>query len=168
MLELVDENNNILRQPTEPFDFDQDTVDPQLLAKEMFRTMFVEQGIGLAGPQVNIPFSVFVMGNEDMSYAIFNPRIVEASETKVRMQEGCLSFPGLWLQVDRPEWIVAEFQDPLGNTHTKKFEGILARVFQHEYDHLQGQCFMEKVGKVSLMMAKERQRKILRKQKNGR
>jgi peptide deformylase len=78
-------------------------------------------------------------------------------------KEGCLSFPGLWLNVKRHTDIVVQYEDVEGNKQEQTFNGIVARCFQHELDHLDGVCFVDRAAKLSLKMARERQTKWLKK-----
>lgn len=141
--------------------------DPEALVKDMLRIMFATNGIGLAAPQVGINVRMFVMGNRDAVYACFNPRIIEASEEQEINTEGCLSFPGLFLNIRRPATIKVEYEDVKGRTQTREFSGIMARCFQHELDHLDGVCFIDKSSKVGLSLARQRQRKFLKKNINA-
>lgn len=159
-LSLVLEGNKILTQPCEPWTGQEDA---ESLIKEMVRVMISTNGLGLAAPQVNKNYRVFVMGNESKLYACFNPRIVSKSEESEMGKEGCLSFPGLWLNVRRNTWIDAEYEDIKGETQRHRFEGIVARCYQHELDHLDGICFVDLSARLSLAMARERQAKWLKK-----
>lgn len=144
-----------------------DQADRELLVKEMLRIMFATNGIGLAAPQVGINSRMFVMGNRTAVYACFNPRIIESSEEQAIGPEGCLSFPGLFLNVKRPTSIKVEYEDVKNHTQTREFTGIMARCFQHELDHLDGVCFTERSSKMGLRLARERQRKFLKKNINA-
>ena len=92
-------------------------------------------------------------------FAIFNPVIKEASSEMVLDREGCLSYPELFLTVKRPSWIVAEYQDSDGNTKEIRIDGYLAKCFQHEYDHLNGICFVDRVSQMKLNLAMKKIRK---------
>lgn len=160
-LSLVLEGHPILNQPCEPWVGEEDA---EKLVRDMSRLMIATNGIGLSAPQVGKNYRMFIMGNSDKLYACFNPQILMTSlpdETIER--EGCLSFPGLFLSIKRPSWIVAAYQDVKGVMQQHRFEGIVARCFQHELDHLDGICFTERSAKLSLKMARERQAKWLRK-----
>lgn len=93
------------------------------MVKAMMRIMIATNGIGLAAPQVGRNYRMFVMGNSEKMYACFNPRITSASHGSVMDKEGCLSFPGLWLNLRRHAWIDAEYEDVQGNTQQHRFEG---------------------------------------------
>jgi peptide deformylase len=101
------------------------------------------------------------MGNPELSYICVNPEILEG-QGEIKDQEGCLSFPGLYLHVTRYETIKIKYYDILGKEHIKEFKGIQARVFQHEFDHLNGLCFVNKVSKLSLDLATKRRKKNIK------
>lgn len=145
------------------WNFSQDG-DSEKLSDDMIKFMLENHGIGLAANQIGITKRVFVMGSENIPnfpkpFALFNPKIVEHSKETVLDQEGCLSYPGLYLTVTRPNWIVAEYQDYRGNTHDIKIDGYLAKCFQHELDHLNGICFVDRVSQLKLQLAMKKLRK---------
>jgi peptide deformylase len=153
-----------LIQHSEDWNFLTDQSAEQL-EKSMIDFMIEANGIGLAANQIGITKRVFVMGSYNIPgfpapFAVFNPRIVEASTEMVTDQEGCLSYPGLFLIVKRPSWIVAEYQNSSGDTIEARFEGYLAKCFQHELDHLDGICFVDKVSQMKLNLAMKKLRKI--------
>lgn len=160
-IKLVKENDEVLRQQATAWDFDIDG-DPSELIRQLAKTMMENNGIGLAAPQVGILKRIFVMGNEQRLFACINPEILESTGEYID-QEGCLSFPNLWLNVRRYEKIKVKYYNALGEEIISEFEGIIGRVFQHERDHLDGVCFDTRVGKLSLEMAKNRRKKKLRK-----
>ncbi len=153
-----------LIQKSEPWNFLLDN-NSESLEKDMCDFMISSNGIGLAANQIGIAKRVFVMGSRNIPgfpepFAVFNPKIIEASTEMVLDQEGCLSYPGLFLTVKRPSWIVAEYQNSRGDTIEAKFEGYLAKCFQHELDHLDGICFVDKVSQMKLNLAMKKLRKI--------
>jgi peptide deformylase len=153
-----------LIQRSEDWNFLTDQSAEQL-EKSMIDFMIEANGIGLAANQIGIIKRVFVMGSNNIPgfpvpFAIFNPRIVEASTEMITDQEGCLSYPGLFLTVKRPSWIVAEYQNAKGDTIEARFDGYLAKCFQHELDHLDGICFVDKVSPLKLNLAMKKLRKI--------
>jgi peptide deformylase len=156
--------HDTLIQKSEPWNFLLDN-NSESLEKDMCEFMISSNGIGLAANQVGIAKRVFVMGSNNIPgfpapFALFNPKIIEASTEMVLDQEGCLSYPGLFLTVKRPSWIVAEYQNSRGDTIEAKFEGYLAKCFQHELDHLDGICFVDKVSQMKLNLAMKKLRKI--------
>lgn len=141
-LNLVKETDPILFKECNDFDFENPETDPVELAKNLNETMIHYKGLGLSANQVGLPYKVFVVRVEDETpCAFFNPRVVDISENKVSMQEGCLSFPLLFLKVKRPDSVKVRYEDENGNTMTNTFKGMTARVVLHEYDHLKGQVF---------------------------
>ena len=109
--------------------------------------MYDNNGIGLAANQVGVGYRIFAMRGTPENFVCFNPRIVQPSEEQVVLEEGCLSYPGLIVKVKRPQHIRCRFQTPNGETLTKTFTGMSARVFQHELDHLDGVIFYNKANK---------------------
>lgn len=156
-LNLVNETDQILRNVAEPWEFTTDG-DPTDLIKHLAKTMIENNGIGLACPQVNISKRIFVMGNSSKLYACINPEII-SGVGEIKDIEGCLSFPNLWLRVKRHETIQVKYYNALGKEVITEFSGLMARVFQHELDHLDGVCFDTRVGKLSLEMAKSKRKK---------
>jgi peptide deformylase len=156
-IQLVKENDPILRKVADPWDFTVDG-DPTVLCKNLARCMIENNGIGLAAPQCGVSKRIFVMGNETKLYACINPEILNGDDL-VMGTEGCLSFPELWLKVKRHDVINVRYQTPLGDTVETTFTGLVARVFQHEKDHLDGICYDTKVAKLSLEMAMNRRKK---------
>ena len=163
-MRLVNDTDPILRQPTVNFDFN-GGVDPEQLSKDMAEVMFENGGLGLAAPQVGLNYRMFLMGDPESAVACFNPRIVEVSQETTYDVEGCLSFPGLFLKVQRPKEVVTEFTDSNGELQTMTFTEIMARCFCHELEHLDGVLYTDKVAKLTLQMAQKKQRQLLKKLK---
>lgn len=137
--------------------------DSEKLEHEMIEFMLKNNGIGLAANQINLTKNVFVMGSKNISgfdpVAIFNPKILECGNEAELFKEGCLSYPDLWLSIKRPKKILVEYQDSKSNTHTAELDGLISRVFQHEFDHLNGVCFVDRVSQMKLQLAMKRLRK---------
>ncbi len=117
-----------------------------ILLDDMFETMEKAEGVGLAAPQVGIIKRAVVIEIEDEKIEMVNPEILETSGTQ-NGNEGCLSFPGLFGEVERPNYVKAKAQDRTGKTFIIEGEGLLARAICHECDHLDGHVFTEKVTK---------------------
>ncbi len=152
-----------LVQVSTPWEFGIDG-DAKELEKSMIDFMIENKGIGLAANQIGISKRVFVMGSNNIEgfptpFALFNPVIKEASSELVLDEEGCLSYPGLYLKVKRPTWVLAEYQDSRGNTHEIKVDGYISKCFQHELDHLNGVCFVDRVSQMKLQLAMKKLRK---------
>ncbi|MBI3046518.1 MAG: peptide deformylase [Candidatus Harrisonbacteria bacterium] len=135
----------LLRKKVADFDFKKyskkETAD---LIKKMRAAMKKADGVGLSANQIGLDLKVFVALVGDKFYAIFNPKIAKSSEESAEMEEGCLSVPEVFGTVSRPSKIVLEGSDKNGKPLKIKAWGMLARVFQHEYDHLNGRLFIDK------------------------
>lgn len=136
--------NDVLTTSTIPFDFSNPPTNPHDLVHEMLTTMINSKGIGLSANQLGLPYRVFVMRGDEYNFACFNPKIVSKSDETNTMEEGCLSFPGLIVKVPRANTVRLRFQTQSGGTDTKTFDGLSARVVQHEMDHLNGELFFNK------------------------
>lgn len=166
ILKIVDPGNPVLYKQTEEFDFTNPPTDPVQLANDLIETMTVNKGLGLAAPQCGLPYRVFALWSEQ-PLVIFNPRIVDQTSEVVQLDEGCLTFPNLFVKIKRPKAVKVRYQDALGETHTEKFIGMTARGFLHEMDHLDGILFQKRASVPQLNKAMN-QRKILeRKLKRG-
>ena len=125
--------------------------DISKIAKEMFLVMYATEGVGLAAPQVGINKCLMVYNETGdktkwlKEVTMVNPKIVEFSEAKDVEIEGCLSFPGMNGDVERSKWIKVEAQNLKGKKFKKKFKGWEARIFQHEYDHLDGVLYPDRL-----------------------
>lgn len=114
------------------------------LAKEMIDTMHEGNGIGLAGPQVGEMKRIFVCHVQgDLPRVFINPEIIQTSHEQVALEEGCLSIPGIYADVVRPAEVTIQAWNELGKPFRLEADGILARVIQHEYDHLNGVLFLD-------------------------
>lgn len=132
------------------------------LIQRLKYTMKKFGGIGLSANQCGVFERVFIIGHEDNSFACINPKVIETSEDSDKSKEGCLSYPGMYLSIPRPAWIVAEYTNELGQTIQQRFEGITARCYLHELDHMNGVKFVDHVGPVSIRMAKKKQQKLMK------
>ena len=119
------------------------------LAKDMLATMREQEGVGLAANQVGRLKRILVAAVEDDEYVLVNPVIEEASETTESVPEGCLSIPGIQVEVERPTEITISGQDASGEPIRIEAEGLLARVFQHEVDHLDGVLILDRTDRGS-------------------
>lgn len=115
------------------------------LVRDMFETMEAAPGVGLAAPQIGVSRRVFVFDSGEVRGAVCNPRIVDRSEETVESDEGCLSLPGLYFPVSRALRVRLEGQDPDGAPVSYEGEELLARIFQHETDHLDGVLFIDRL-----------------------
>jgi peptide deformylase len=141
MYSIIKYPNEILTTSTQEFDFANPPINPHDLVTEMLDTMYKSNGVGLSANQVGLPYRVFVMRGNEYNFACFNPKIVSKSDNTTLLEEGCLSFPGLVVKIARSNSVRLRFQTQSGGTDTKTFDGLSARVVQHEMDHLDGKLF---------------------------
>lgn len=162
--QLVNHTDPILHSPLQPFDFGSPPIDPPTLARNLYDTMIVENGIGLSANQCGLPHRVFVMAaHGDNFIACFNPKIVDYSQEQLYLDEGCLSYPGLFVKVKRPKVIKVRYTQSDGQTVTRKFDGMTARCFQHYMDYLDGVTFIARANKIHLQRAQNAQKRDKRK-----
>ena len=136
--------DEVLREKALPIEEINDEI--RELAREMLVVMKDTDGIGLAGPQVGVSKRIFVVNADDGVDRVFiNPQIIGTSTEICGYEEGCLSIPGVYENVNRPERITIQAQNENGRRITMEAEGLLARVIQHEYDHLEGVLFIDRI-----------------------
>ena len=154
-------------------EINKDYPDLNNLIENMWHTMYNAEGVGLAAPQIGISIRLFIIDanplidpsetliNEDFKKHVFiNPTIVDKSENISSFNEGCLSIPDVRGDVKRPDSIKIRFYDQNFNLHTKEFNGILSRVIQHEYDHIQGILFTDKISPLKRKIIEKKLSKI--------
>ena len=161
-LALLEENNPQLLEVSEEWDFRIDG-SPEELVRAMSKFMTDNGGVGLAAPQLGIKKRIFIMGNFTKLVACINPKIVSLSEERGSDLEGCLSFPDLFMKVKRPTTAVVQYYTVSGELVERELSGLECRVFLHEYDHLIGVTFDQRVGNLSFKMAKDKRKKELKK-----
>lgn len=161
-LPVYDENHPLLKMQMPEFDdFGSDKLIATIKALKLTRKLY--GGLGLSANQCGIPIRAFVIGTEDFDFVCINPKVIAVSSEMSKDKEGCLSYPGMYMSVARPSWAVVEFQDEYGKKNEMKLDGVTARCFLHETDHLNGIRFTEIVGKTTLQMARKKQLKIMKK-----
>ena len=150
------------------FDFDNDTIPHYdnlvKFEQDMIALMSKEQGLGLAANQIGITKRFFAIGHDSFDTfqkpaIIWNPLILNASEEKVIDVEGCLSFPGIFVKIERPKEIEVQYETTQRKTKFAKLDGMEAKCFQHELDHLEGITFNKRVSKLKWDMATKRSEK---------
>lgn len=162
-LPLYDENHAMLQQVIPEYVTPLPNPNMTKLIKRLKMTMKLFGGIGLSANQCGVFERVFIIGTDQFQIACINPSVIESSEDCLNEGEGCLSYPGLQLKIKRPSWIVAEFTDENGQRKQMRMEGITARCFQHELDHMNGIRFTNHVGPVALKLARQKQEKLVKK-----
>lgn len=158
ILTLVPSTDPILSEVMPKFDFDKPPINPEQLAVDLAETMIANKGLGLSANQVGLRHRVFVITGSPI-IAIFNPRIVDSTPEEINMEEGCLSFPGLYFKVKRPAAIKMRYQLPNGETVTEQYQGLTARIIQHELDHLDGIKYTSRGNRMHVNEAKKKLRK---------
>lgn len=146
---MVGPEHQMLRTKLETFDFADPPVDPTELAMDLVRIMAEQNGLGLSANQLGLPYRVFCMRGAP-PFVCFNPRIVDRTEAETTLDEGCLSFPNLVYRAPRADAIKVRFATPNGVVTTMKFNGMTARVFQHEMMHMDGMLPFEGIGRMKL------------------
>ena len=161
-LKLISFNDPLLKREPEIFDFEKDNAKE--LSEHLFNGMKQFGGIGLSANQVGFDKKVFVVGGAGLEdKAIFNPELLSVGKTGVTMREGCLSYPGLWLNLTRPDTCVLKYQDINGEVVIEDYGGIYARIILHEYDHMVGQNFTMRASSLKIQRAlKALDKKVLR------
>lgn len=160
--ELVDLDHPALHKMLPEFDFQNAPINPNSFASTLVETCKKNNGLGLSANQCGFEYRVFVMGANDDYIACFNPKIV-GSEGEAHMEEGCLSFPLLMLRITRPKRIMVEYQDFTGVKREATFDGISARCFLHELDHMNGMMYTSRVKPLALQFGLKKLEKIRRK-----
>jgi len=130
-------------------------------------TLKLYSGVGLSANQCGVKARIFVMGSNDFSMTCINPTITKTYGELVKLNEGCLSSPGLYVKIPRYETIDVEYYDGTGNKITTMLEGVTAQCFQHELDHMNGIHFTKLAGDASLLLARQRQTKLIKKMKKS-
>ncbi len=147
-------------------DIDNDYPGLQELIDNMYETMYATHGVGLAAPQVNLSIRLLVMdatpyseedpAAKDFKRVIINPKIIEESGEEWSFNEGCLSIPDIREDVVRKPRIRIQYYDENWGFHDETYEGVMARIIQHEYDHLEGILFVDKISSIRKMLLKRR------------
>lgn len=152
-MEIYKYGSEILRSATTELK----TINTEILhlMDDMIETMILAPGIGLAAPQVGKDLRIFVMNiQEGIFDKIINPKILK-SEGMSTFHEGCLSFPQLFADVVRPEWIKVQYINEDGEEVVREEEGLWARCFLHEFDHLEGKLFVDYLSKKQIRQMKD-------------
>ncbi|MDR2392695.1 MAG: peptide deformylase [Treponema sp.] len=161
-MEILILGNELLRQKAEQIT----RINGEIahVADTLLNTLHLGKGVGLAGPQVGVMKRIFVVHlDKDVPRVFINPSLLETSEETVKYEEGCLSIPGVWVEVIRPKTVRIQAWNEQGRPFTQDADGILARVILHEFDHLEGTLFIDRLSpaKRKRILAKiEKQRRV--------
>jgi peptide deformylase len=143
-MQLLTLGNDLLRQKALPVE----NIGPEYIkiAEDLINALHAENGIGLAGPQVGLMQRIFAVHIDgDVPRIFINPSILETSQETLKYEEGCLSIPGVYTEVVRPESIKVQAWNEKGRPFTIEANDLLARVILHEYDHLEGVLFIDRI-----------------------
>jgi peptide deformylase len=152
----------VLRQKATEIDKDYPNLSG--LIADMFETMYASNGIGLAAPQIGLGIRLFITDGseiedikpEGFKHVFINPQILEEFDEKWDYEEGCLSIPQVRADVNRHSKLVLRYFDENWQEHTHEFEGMAARIIQHEYDHIEGILFTDRIHPLKRTMLKSR------------
>jgi|TARA_B100000902_G_C26682109_1_gene608322 peptide deformylase len=159
-MKLIYYPDEFLERKVQPVDLENPSFDPKELRKEMEELMLSSNGIGLSANQVGVDQQVFVMGDKpDNTNICINPTVLEYTEETVLDLEGCLSFPHMYVKINRPKEILAEFYDENLEKQTVKIDGYSAKCYLHELDHLLGITMKDRCSKLKWDMAKKKSAK---------
>ena len=167
---IVPYGDPVLRKVAKPIKLG--SIDLVKLSEDMFETMYAASGVGLAAPQVGMDIRLFVVDgrpmNEDedeeekdpslvnFKKVFVNARILDETGEEWGFEEGCLSIPGIRGEVFRPEYVKIHYWDEHGEEHENVFEGFAARIIQHEYDHIEGKLFTDRLNPLRKTMLKSK------------
>ena len=150
--------NPVLRKEAESVQAIDD--DLRKLADEMIDLMYTDDGIGLAAPQVGISKQLIVLDIGEGPIVLFNPKIIELSDEHEPMEEGCLSFPDIRISISRPKRIKVTGMNQEGDTVQFEAEGLPAKVFQHEIDHLNGVLIIDYASSIQRTLIRSKLKKL--------
>jgi peptide deformylase len=163
---LFDENHPMMKQRIPEYDI---TLLPNPVMTNTINrlkmTMKLYNGLGLSANQCGVFERVFIVGNEEIVIVCLNPKLIRASDDLIKNNEGCLSFPGLFLKVERAALVEVEYYDLQGKKYNTTFTGLTARCFLHELDHMNGITMDKHVKPLALKMAKDKQGKLFKRVK---
>lgn len=171
ILPIVAYGDPVLRKEAE--DISKDYPRLEEVISNMWQTMYNAAGVGLAAPQVGLPIRIFMVDTEPFSEdpdwseeekkelagfkkTFINAQIIEETGDEWSFNEGCLSIPNVREDVSRPENVTIEYQDEHFKTHTETYTGLIARVIQHEYDHIEGILFTDKISSLKKRLIKNK------------
>ena len=141
---LIPPEDQLLHQKIKKCSYNLDRIK---LSYTLTENMFHYNGVGLSANQIGIKERAFIMMTDielQETITCFNPKILKESKDTVKLEEGCLSYPDLYLEISRSKNIIVKYEDERKNVYKKRLEGFVARVFQHEYDHMEGIDFTQR------------------------
>jgi peptide deformylase len=159
-MQIIKFPDPILRERMPEVDFSNNTLDLESIEKEMTEIMLSNNGMGLSANQVGLRLRMFIMGSSvEDTQAFYNPEVIANTDTLYDDEEGCLSFPGIYVNIKRPRKIKARWQNRKGQYQEGEFSGYACKCFLHEFDHLEGIVFQDRVSQVKWMLAVKKSKK---------
>jgi peptide deformylase len=158
MLKVLTYPNPVLRIKAEPVS----GIDEALLhfIDEMLETMYTEDGVGLAAPQVGVSKQIIVLDDGEGPIILINPKVVRTGSEEEPLEEGCLSLPGIRVTVSRPATVTVEGLNEKGESVTIEADGLLARILQHEIDHLNATLIIDHLSTLQLSLIKSKLKQL--------
>ena len=164
-MQILTLGNESLRQKAQPVK--KINAEYHKIAVELVNALHAGEGVGLAGPQIGIPERIFAVHlSGDIPRIFINPSIIETSQETVKFEEGCLSIPGMYSDVVRPKSVKVQAWNEMGRPFILEASGMLARVILHEYDHLDGILFIDRVSEQKRNRILAKYEKAVQKQRN--
>ena len=160
---LLEPNHPLLHSSLPEITAETEPEDRVELTNNMSETMRHYGGIGLSANQVGLALRMFVFGDNKHFIPCFNPKIIEYGGPEMPIEEGCLTYPGLFVKIYRPDWIVAQWEDEKRELHEANLPDLHSRIFQHECDHMEGIDFRSRAGRLSLDIAQRKVKRAKRK-----
>lgn len=164
ILTSVKQDDPILKQKTSTFDFNAPVVDPSELAINLYETLMSSSYMGLSAPQVGLSYRAFALRTQP-GIVCFNPRVVDTSTEEIVLVEVDFTFPHLSFPVKRPKKIKVRYAEPSGVIKTAVFEGLTARYFLQQVDHLDGLLYTQKANRIHLDRALRKKKRLERQAK---
>ena len=164
ILTSVKQDDPILKQKIEPFDFKSLVIDPSELAINLYETLMSSSYMGLSAPQVGLPYRAFALRTHP-GIVCFNPRVVDTSKEEIVLDEVDFSFPHLSFPVKRPKKIKVRYAEPNNVIKTAVFEGLTARYYLQQVDHLDGILYTQKANRIHLDRALRKKKQLERQAK---
>ena len=165
MRKLIKEDHPLLRHRCDLFNFRNPQMETDQLHDVLLECMVHYDGIGLSANQIGYPYKVFAMNHEGNAMVIYNPRVVETSTEDVGMEEGCLTYPGLYVNIRRPKSLSLQWWDKDNEKYQGYFSDLSARVILHEMDHMLGKVFYEGKSEYAMRQAQQKRKIHLREMK---
>ena len=158
MMKILTYPDPVLRQKSTPIDAVNDEI--RGIVDEMLEVMYKDEGVGLAAPQVGISKRIIVLDSGEGPMALLNPEIIQKGEEEQAIEEGCLSLPGIRLDLVRPTHIVVRGLNDQGDVTEIEMDGLLARVLQHEIDHLDGILIIDRASSLQRTLLRSKLKKL--------